>query len=246
MDDAGDSRPASDGVAGFGVALLDDDELHDVLQRLTLLARHTVGSSQSASITVRENGRYRTSNSTGPDALAVDDAQYQGDDGPCVEAIRSGRQLSFTAEETGDRWPRFQEEATKAGIVATLSTPLMREPDNAAGALNIYAAEDGGFRSSDYQTAELIGGVAAILVSRSLALRDSTRLNDQLRQAVATREMIGAAKGILMETQGCNRDEAFDILRRASQRENRKLRELAEELVVRVESRNGKAGRRRP
>jgi AmiR/NasT family two-component response regulator len=54
---------------------------------------------------------------------------------------------------------------------------------------------------------------------------------------VASREIIGEAKGIIMERQSCTRDEAFDILRRASQRENRKLRDLAEELVVRVETR---------
>ncbi len=237
MDHAGDSRPATEGVAGLGVALLDDDELHAVLQRLTLLARHTVGNSQSTSITVVEDDRYRTSNCTGPDALAIDEAQYQDDDGPCLEAMRSRRQLEVAVEDTRDRWPRFGEEARQAGIARTLSTPLLRDPENVVGALNIYTGDDGGFQPAGRQTAELIGGVAAILVSRSVALHDSTRLNDQLRQAVATREVIGAAKGILMETQGCNRDEAFDILRRASQRENRKLRDLAEEVVLRVEAR---------
>lgn len=63
-------------------------------------------------------------------------------------------------------------------------------------------------------------------------------LNEQLRQAVASREIMGEAKGVLMARENCTRDEAFDILRRASQRENRKLRDLAEELVLRVEDRN--------
>jgi GAF domain-containing protein len=245
VNDVGNSRSASEGVAGFGGALLDDDELHDVLQRLTLLARQTVGDSQSASITVVDDGRYRTSNSTGPEALAIDEAQYKQDDGPCLEATRSRRQLQVAVADTRDQWPRFQEEARQAGIVGTLSTPLVREPGDAVGALNIYVGDDGGFQPADRETAQLIAAVAAILVSRSLALRDSTRLNDELRQAVATREIIGEAKGILMEAQGCNRDEAFDILRRASQRENRKLRDLAEELVLRGEARADKAASRR-
>ena len=59
---------------------------------------------------------------------------------------------------------------------------------------------------------------------------------------MASREIIGEAKGIIMERQGCTRDEAFDILRRASQRENRKLRDLAEELVL---PGGGPHGRRR-
>lgn len=82
-----------------------------------------------------------------------------------------------------------------------------------------------------------MGEHAAILVSNALALVDAAQLNDQLRQAVDSRELIGVAKGIFMERQSCTRDEAFDLLRRASQRENRKLRELAEELVERVETR---------
>lgn len=237
MDEATDGRRTSDGARGSTGALVDDNELHDLLQRLTLLARHTVRHSQSVSITVVQDGRYRTSNSTGPEPLALDEAQYREGDGPCLEAIRSRRQLAVTVEERPDRWPRFHDEARHAGVTGTLSTPLVRCPDDVVGALNIYAGEDGGFSPDDRRTADLMGEIVATLVGRSLALRSSSQLNEQLRQAVATREIIGEAKGILMVSQSCTRDEAFDILRRASQRENRKLRELAEELVLRVEAR---------
>ncbi len=239
-DDETTSSPTSDRVVGLAGALLDDDVLHDLLQRLTVLANHTVSGAHSVSITVSENGRYRTSNSTGPVALAIDEAQYRGDDGPCLEAMRSTRQLRIEVGETHDRWPRFDEEATKAGVTGVLSTPLIRTGEEAVGALNIYVRDGASFRPGDERTAQLIGEHAAILVERALALLSSTRLNDQLRQAVATREIIGEAKGILMESQHCTRDQAFDILRRASQRENRKLRDLAEELVLRVEARAAK------
>ena len=245
MDDGAHSGAASDGVVGLAGALLDDDELHDVLQRLTLLAHHTVIHSRSASITVVEDGRYRTSNATGPEPVAIDEAQYQQGDGPCLEAMRSGSQVEIALGQRPDRWPRFYEEAARAGVGGVLSTPLTRDAQEVLGALNIYAGRDGGFSADDRHTAAGIGEVAAILLGRSVALLRSSRLNDQLRQAVATREIIGAAKGILMEAQRCTRDQAFDILRRASQRENRKLRDMAEELVLRVEARaNGKvAGR---
>jgi GAF domain-containing protein len=232
-----DSGTTSEGVVGLAGAVLDDSELHDVLQRLTLLASHVVGSAQSASITVVDNGSHRTSNSTGAEPLAIDEAQYRDDDGPCLRALRSGRQLEASVEKSPDRWPRFHEEAMGAHVVGVLSTPLVRGADDVVGALNIYAGESAPFGPDDRHAAELLGEIAAILVGRSLALLSSDRLNEQLRQAVATREIIGAAKGILMESQGCDRDQAFDILRRASQRENRKLRDLAEELVLRVEAR---------
>jgi GAF domain-containing protein len=242
VDDETSSGPTSERVVGLAGALLDDDALYDLLQRLAFLARHIVPMAQSVSITIAEDGHYRTSNSTGPDALAIDEAQYREGDGPCLEALRSTRQLQVEIGEPHARWPHVDDEARKAGIASVLSTPLIRSPDDAVGALNIYSNGGGGFQAADRRTAELLGEHAAILVARALALLSSSRLNEQLRHAVATREIIGEAKGILMQSQSCTRDEAFDILRRASQRENRKLRDLAEELVARVEARASSKG----
>jgi GAF domain-containing protein len=243
-DEERTSAATSERVVGLAGALLDDDVLHELLQQLTVLANHTITSSHSVSITVAENGRYRTSNSTGPEALSIDEAQYRGDDGPCLRAMRTTRQLRIGVGDDHQRWAEFEEEAAKLGVTQVLSTPLVRAGDDAVGALNIYARDGTGFGPADESTAQLIGEHAAILVERTRALLSSTRLNDQLRQAVATREIIGEAKGILMESQRCTRDQAFDILRRASQRENRKLRDLAEELVLRVEGRARKSAPR--
>lgn len=234
-----DSRPTGQGASGTTATLLDDDTLHDLLQRLTVLAEHTVRGSESVSITIAEDGRYRTSNSTGDTALAIDGAQYRDLDGPCLEAIRSTRQLQVVVGDGTGRWPSFEKEAAQAGVTAVLSTPLLRDEDEALGALNVYACQSAGFEDDDRRTAQLIGQYATVLVERALTLLSSTRLNEQLRQAVQTREIIGIAKGILMQTQACDRDEAFTILQRASQRENRKLRQVAEDLVERVEARRG-------
>lgn len=242
MDNQNNSGPTSESVVGLAGALLDDEALHALLDRLTLLARYTVSQSQSVSITVAQDGRYRTTNSTGPDALAIDEAQYRQNDGPCLEALRSRHQVEVVVAETQDRWPQFEREAREAGIEGVLSTPLVRSGDEAVGALNIYAQEAGAFGPADRKIAQTISELAAILVDRTLAYLSSERRSEQLRQALATREIIGEAKGILMEGQSCTRDEAFDVLRRASQRENRKLRELAEELVLRVEARAAKKG----
>jgi GAF domain-containing protein len=243
VPDESSSGPTTEHVVGLAGVLLDDDELYNMLQQLTLLARHSLPGSRSASITVVQEGRYRTSNATGDKALAIDEAQYQEGDGPCLEAIRTDAQVAVTMAEVEDRWPEVGAKARAAGVSGVLSTPLACAPDQVVGALNIYAGDGGDFESADKHTAGLISELAAILVSRSLALLDSSRLNEQLKQAVATREIIGEAKGILMESQSCTRDEAFDILRRASQRENRKLRDIAEALVLRVEAR---AGRKSP
>ena len=105
------------------------------------------------------------------------------------------------------------------------------------GALDVYAAHEDRFAEAEVALARQLAEHAAVLVDHAIALQGAARLNEQLRQAMASRGTIGEAKGILMEREGCTSDEAFDMLRRASQRENRKLRELAEEIVAGVQGR---------
>lgn len=218
-----------------------DDTVEDLLQRVVVLARHTLGSARSVSITVPDAGGFRTTNSIGEEALPIDLAQYEGGDGPCLQALRTAHQVQVEVGTNGHGWPLFEERASAFGVTAVLSTPLVRDPGEAIGALNVYRVQEGAFGADEMRTAEILGEHAAILLGNALDLISVTRLNEQLRQALASREIIGEAKGIIMERQSCTRDEAFNILRRASQRENRKLRDLAEELVLRVETRGGEA-----
>jgi transcriptional regulator with GAF, ATPase, and Fis domain len=229
--------PTTERALGLAGAVLDIDALHELLQRVVLLALHTVGKAHSVSITVVDDGHYRTCNATADEAVTIDDAQYERQEGPCLHALKTAGQVQVRVADELGRWPVFAEMAMEMGIGSVLSTPMVRSPGDAIGALNIYARDDGSFSEHETRTAAVLGEHAAILVGNALALIGATHLNEQLRVALASREIIGEAKGIIMERQTCTRDEAFDILRRASQRENRKLRDLAEELVTRVEAR---------
>lgn len=53
-----------------------------------------------------------------------------------------------------------------------------------------------------------------------------------LRESRASRAVIEQAKGVLMATTGCSADEAFVLLRRQSQHQNRRVRDIAEQLVA--------------
>jgi len=245
VDEAKDPSGSTERLAGLGGAVLDDDTLRTLLQSVVLLARHSVAGANSVSITVADGDGFRTTNATGEEALVIDEAQYEGDDGPCLQALRSTRQVRVALGAEPDHWPGVQARAREHGVTSVLSSPLLGAlpgvPGGAIGALNIYGHGEGGFEDAAVQTAEVIAEHAAILVGSASALSGAVRINQELRHAVASREIIGEAKGIIMERQRCTRDQAFEILRRASQRENRKLRELAEELVLRVEAR-GRGG----
>lgn len=101
--------------------------------------------------------------------------------------------------------------------------------DEAIGALNFYSQEAAHFDSAAAQAGEAFAGQAAIIA----AYTDRAELAGHLQTAMASRAVIEQAKGIIMGTMGCTPDEAFDILRQQSQTENRKLRDVAEELVAR-------------
>lgn len=238
MDDATEPQHGAP-MPGMEAGRSDDDGLEQLLQRLVELARHVVPAADSVSITVAQGAEFRTSNSTGTTALAADQIQYDEGDGPCLHAMRTAEQVRADIDGARRRWPTFASRAGELGVAGVMSTPVPSPTGGPpVGALNIYAAERGVFAEPEQVTATLLGDHASILLGGLLALASATQTNEQLEQAVASREVIGMAKGILMEQQGCDRDEAFDVLRRASQRENRKLRDLAEEVVGRVEERS--------
>jgi GAF domain-containing protein len=98
------------------------------------------------------------------------------------------------------------------------------------GALTLYSCS-GRFSEEDERLGSLIAAQGAIGMTNVQTYLEARRTVDQLRQAVASRDIIGQAKGILMSREDCTAEEAFDMLRRASQRLNHKLRDVAEQIV---------------
>jgi len=229
-----DSEHLSDAFARMAGILLTEDTLDVVLERVVSLAKQTVPAVTAASVTLHQNGRGRTSNYTDDTALALDHHQYEAERGPCLEAIETNSVVSALLAEQHDRWPGFVEASLACGVQSVLSTPLSVKAEP-LGALNLYSNENRLFDDHERSLAAQFAQQAAVVLANTLAYTSATRLNDELRQAVETREVIGQAKGIIMAQRRCTRDEAFDVLRRASQRTNRKLRDIAAELVTSVE-----------
>ena len=120
--------------------------------------------------------------------------------------------------------------AEAEGVASVLAIPFvpMGEP---IGTLNIYGTTAGCFGDDDVEIASMFAGQAAIVIANSVAFSTAQTTNTQLSEALESREVIGQAKGILMERERCSADEAFGLLRGVSQRTNRKLRDVAQEVV---------------
>jgi GAF domain-containing protein len=163
---------------------------------------------------------------TDPLVDEVDDLQTELGEGPCLDAMRQ-RGMFYAADLLEDlRWPRFGSRATAAGIRSILALPL-----NESGALNLYARLPGAFSVLDRAQAAILASLASLALSVAHSHEAEERRFDNLNLALSTREVIGQAQGILMERERITPDQAFGILRRASQHLNRKLRDVAQDLV---------------
>ena len=210
--------------------------LHETLERVSQLACETVPATAMVGITMLVDGKARTAVFTDDDAPEIDSAQYETGVGPCLDAFRHQRPYRVEDTENGRQWPPFSKAAASHGIRSSMSLPLLARHD-AIGALNFYSRSPNAFSDDDVEVGQQFAAHAAIVLANSQAYSDAQQLGEDMAQAMKSRATIEQAKGILMASQHCSPDEAFQILVRASQRENRKLRDLADEIVVRAGSR---------
>jgi GAF domain-containing protein len=210
--------------------LLGEETVSGLLGIIVNLATSAVTGVDGASVSLllRNGERLETTSASSEVIRTVDERQYEGGGGPCVEAIRTGEETSIVLPT--DRWPIFGELAERAGMHSVWSLPL-KVRDRTTGALNLYSAGVEGVGGSSVETSRLLAREASVVLANAAALMSAELANHQLREALITRDMIGQAKGILMIREGLSADEAFDVMRRASGRTNRKLREIAADIV---------------
>ncbi len=211
--------------------LAGEDDLAAMQTKIALIATETIPSCDVASITMVRGGKPSTPAFTGKTALLLDETQYKLGDGPCLAAIRH-RGIEHVITGSDDRWPAFAAAASDHGVLAALSIPLGNE-EAVMGALNLYSQTEAEYDAAARDVACRFADQLGVAAASATLYAESYELAQQLRQAMESRAVIEQAKGILMAAQRCGPDTAFDILVRASQNQNRKLRAIAAEIVDR-------------
>lgn len=206
--------------------------LGDTLQTVVDLSVRAVPSADMAAITMLVDDKVTTAVFSDPAAPDIDQAQYRSGRGPCVEAFRTGTPVVIPSLVDDDRYPEFAAAALERGVASSLSLPLQAR-EQTLGALNYYSRRDKAFTDESADPANTFAAQAAVVLANAQAYWDARELSDNLTAALASRATIDQAKGILMARSNVSADEAFDMLRMASQRENRKLRDIAAEIVAR-------------
>jgi GAF domain-containing protein len=198
-------------------------DVEATLHSISSAAVSAVNGAEYASISLASGRRVESRGATDEVVAEVDQLQGELGEGPCLDALR--RQQTVAVEDFGteDRWPRFARAAAERGMGSLLSFQLFTDGDN-LGALNLYAGQPHSFDAEDEVVGLIFASHAAIALS-------AARQEENLRRAIDKRDMIGQAKGILMERYRLTAPRAFDLLVRASSHTNRKLFDIADELT---------------
>ncbi len=226
-----DSDEFSSRIGELSQTLLSDEGIDGFLTRAARLSVALVPACDTCSVSVvTDAGKVRTRASSDDLAARVDQHQYDEGEGPCLEAIETGapvRSVLFV-EET--RWSKFSKMAAAEGVAGSYSVPL-QAAERTVGALNLYS-QTRPFAEGDQEISEAFAGQAAVAVANADAYHQALELSRHLEEALKSRDVIGQAKGIIMERERVTADHAFDMLRKVSQAKNVKLREVAELVVL--------------
>jgi GAF domain-containing protein len=214
-------------------------DLDQTLGQIVTAAVQTVPGADAGGISMAEDGRISSRNPSAQSITDLDELQSKLDEGPCITAIKEppddGLIIAVDlAGEDEQRWPMFAPHAVECGYRSMLSTQLSVE-DGTRAALNLYSRSPGVFDGEAQQLAGLFGLQAAILLYGS-------QQASQLQRALDSRDVIGRAKGILMERFRLNDDEAFQMLVRSSQDTNLKLVQVAQWLDSEAAERRAQYG----
>lgn len=220
-------------IAELSRIVLSDETVETVLDRIAELAKRTVPGAVEVSVTLVRSDTPVTAAFTGHLALEADEMQYERGFGPCLDAARGGVLMRIDDMTTETRWPDYAAKVSTIGVRSSVSVPLPLQED-VIGALNIYGDQPHAFDDDAVEVAETFGAHAAVALANADMYASTAQLAQQMKDAMQSRAVIEQAKGIIMAQRRCDADQAFHTLVRASQATNRKLRDVAADIVASV------------
>ena len=202
-----------------------DTDVDTVLSELTESAVTAVPGAQYAGITVASReGKVRTASSTNRYPTLLDDIQQRHDEGPCLSAAWEQHMIRIDDMMTEHRWPAYCSAAIEETPIRSIMSFQMFADHQNMAALNFYAEQPNAF---DDDAVEL----GLIIATHTALAWNLVRRDEQFRSALASRDIIGQAKGMLMERFKIDAVQAFELLKRLSQNSNTPVAVVARQLV---------------
>ncbi len=212
-------------VAQIARRLAESPGLDELLHRIVVLAHEYLEGCDGVSLMlIGRGGRISTPAYSSRVAHDSDQAQFETNQGPCVESIREHDTVHIDDLEHDERWPAYRDRVAGFGMRSMLGVRLFVLGDT-MGALNFYSSRPHAFDERSLLLAQVFASHAAVALKAAISEAGT-------QAALETRDVIGQAKGVLMAQSGLTADDAFARLRELSQQRNQAVRDLAEEIAT--------------
>jgi GAF domain-containing protein len=226
-----DTLSLDDGLRQLSRLVLQEETLQTTLQRIVDVAGRAIPDTVGVSITLKTGRHPYTAAATSAQVQAIDEREYAVDEGPCISAMDAGQIQLLADVETETRWPKFTQVCREEGLASSLGVPLC-VGDQPYGAMNVYALSANAFKDDHIEASQLLADQAAVALANTRTYSECSDKIQQLQEALESRVVIEQAKGVLMATEGIDAEAAFQVLKDRSQRTNRKIRLVAEEVIA--------------
>ena len=211
-------------VATIARALARAESLDETFQRVVDLAEGYIEHCHGATMILLRDGRISTPAASNREALRADEAQHAAREGPCLSAFWEEETVVVDDLRQEQRWPVWRDKVADLGWRSMVGLRLF-VADDSMGALNLYSRRPHGFDAHSRALGQVFASHAAVAMKAAIA-------EAGLERALVSRDVIGQAKGILMEREHLTGQQAFDRLRQLSNERNTKLRRLAEDIAT--------------
>ncbi|SET37129.1 GAF domain-containing protein [Geodermatophilus poikilotrophus] len=220
--------------------VLSRETVDTALELVTALAATATAGTLGAAVTVVDEHGKRSRAASNAATEEADALQYELDEGPCLTAWRTREVVRIDDTATDGRWPRWNEAAGRLGVRSVVSAPLL-VGEESIGAMKVYCERPQNYGAQDEHVMRLLAGQAAILLANSQSLQEARRLGRQLTEALASRDAVARATGVLLAQGAASEQEAFATLAAAARQADRPVQDVARALVAEVTARNTRA-----
>jgi len=203
-----------------------DTDSDTVLAELAEHAAVEIPGAQYAGITITRNGKHiDTPAATHIYPMLLDKVQQRYQEGPCLTAAWEEKTVHVANLETDERFPLYRQDALAETPIKSIMAFQLFIAGETMGALNVYSEQPNVFDSESRN-------IGLVFAAHSSVAWNSARRDEQFKKALASRDTIGQAKGMIMERYGVDAVQAFELLRKLSQDSNVPLIKVATELVA--------------
>jgi len=212
--------------------LVDDYDIIDVLDQLVGYCVELLAADAAGLLLVDSRGTLRVVAASSEDANLMELLQLEADEGPCMECFGSGLPVSVTdLGDTTSRWPRFVAAVAQRGAFRSVHALPLRLRGETIGAMNLFHRQPGPLPEADLALGQALADVATIGILSERSIRRGEVLSEQLQTALTSRAIIEQAKGVLAQHGDLSMHAAFDRLRSYARNRNKRLSEVARQVV---------------